>query len=459
METYHEPSRTIPILARTEVLVVGGGTTGVCAAIAAARSGSRTLLIERAGLLGGTQTGAQVTPEMPNHVDGKPLNTGIGWEMMQRLTGEGYGWTHTGQAWFDPEALKWLMDEMLLESGAEMLLETQLSDVIVENGTVIGVIVETKSGRAAILAGRVIDCTGDADVAKRAGALVAEGREESGEHQAMSLRFTMEAIDLERFAAFHRALEGPARMHPEVPLFHTAMVWGSGWPLEPVFRQAVTDGLLDETDGNYFQCFGIPGRPEALAFNCPEIPMRANGLDPADLTWAHAEGRRRIRRFVRFFARYLPGFEQARLASVATQVGVRETRRIVGEYLLTVEDIIECRKFDDAIARNRYPVDVHGPRTSIREEKRNMVHLPPGEWHEIPYRSLVPLGVENLLVAGRCLSATFAAQSSVRVQPNCQAMGEAAGVAAALSLQEGITPRQVDGVQLRSVLRERGCSL
>lgn len=457
--TYMEAGRSIPVVREVDVLVVGGGTTGVCAAIAAARQGVRTLLVESAGFLGGTQTGAQVCPTMPNHVDGVPLNTGIGLEIMRRAEAEGYGWTQTGQPWFDPEMLKALLDEIVLEAGAELLLQTATVGAIVEEGVIRGVIIENKSGRQAILAQRVIDCTGDADVATMAGVPMMEGQEESGEHQAMSLRFTADGIDLERFCQFHLTLGGREDQHPKPPMVHTAMVWGKGWPLEPVFRKAVADGVLDETDGNYFQCFGIPGRPNALAFNCPEIPLRADGTNADDLTWAHTEGRRRIRRLLRFFHQYLPGFERAYVASVATQVGVRETRRITGEYVLDLEDIVECRKFPDAVARNRYPVDVHGPRKSINEEKRNLIYLPPGEYHEVPYRCLVPLKVENLLAAGRCLSASFVAQSSVRVQPNCQAMGEAAGVAAALSLRKSITPRQLDGAELRQVLKANGASL
>jgi len=457
--TYQESARTIPVARAVDVLVVGGGTAGVCAAIAAARQGAKTLLVEAAGFLGGSQTGAQVCPTMPNHVDGVPLNAGIGLEIMRRAEEAGCGWTHTGQPWFDPEMLKAVLDEMVLEAGAELLLQTLTVGAIVADGAIQGVIVENKSGRQAILARRVIDCTGDADVAALAGVPMMAGMEEDGTHQAMSLRFTVDGIDLERFCQFHRTLGGPAEMHPTVPMVHTAMVWGRGWPLEPVFRQAVADGVLDESDGNYFQCFGLPGRPRALAFNCPEIPLRADGTNADDLTWAFVEGRRRIRRLMRFFHQYLPGFEQAHVASVATQVGVRESRRITGEYVLDLDDIVACRKFPDGIARNRYPVDVHGPKQSINEEKRNLIYLPPGEYHEIPYRCLVPLKVDNLLVAGRCLSATFVAQSSVRVQPNCQAMGEAAGVAAALSLQKGITPRQLDGAELRQVLREKGASL
>lgn len=454
-QAYREPARHLPIACEVAVLVVGGGTTGVVAAIAAARNGARTLLIEQNGFLGGSQTGSQVTPMMANHVDGKPLNRGIGEEIMLRLQEAGFALGAESQAWFDPEMLKGIMDDMVVEAGVEVLFHTFLAGAIVEDGVLRGVIVENKGGRQVIMARRVVDCSGDADVAKLAGVPMREGNEADGVHQAVSLRFVMGGIDLERFASFLRELGE----QPSLPLLHTAMVWNRGLKLEPIFRRAVEDGVLDVTDGNYFQVFGVPGRPGELAFNCPEIPYRHDGTDPRDLTWAQQEGRRRQRRFLRFCRQYLPGFEGAFISSSAAMVGIRETRRIEGEYTLTEADYQECRKFPDAIARNRYPLDVHGPRKSINEEKRNLIYLPAGEYHEIPYRCLVPLKVENLLVAGRCISATFIAQSSVRVQSNCQAFGQAAGTAAAISLREGISPRGLDGLRLRALLREQGANL
>jgi hypothetical protein len=217
----------------------------------------------------------------------------------------------------------------------------------------------------------------------------------------------------------------------------------------------VADGVLRESDGNYFQVFSMAGRPGELAFNCPRIGADTRGTDPFHLTRAQVKGREITQRYVEFCRRYLPGCEASYLVGTAPMVGVRESRRIRGEYYLTTDDVLGGRKFADAILRNNYPLDIHRD----TDDKLTMTRLPPDEYHEVPYRCLVPLGVNNLLVAGRCLSASFEAQSSVRIQPNCRAMGQAAGLAAVLSLRAGITPRALDGVELRQALRDRGANL
>jgi hypothetical protein len=242
----------------------------------------------------------------------------------------------------------------------------------------------------------------------------------------------------------------------DVMLIHTAMVWEKGWTLEPVFRQAVTDGVLQERDGDYFQVFTMAGRPGELAFNCPRIREDVDGTNPEHLTTAQIKGREIIQRYVAFCRKYLPGCENAYLVMSAPMVGVRESRRIRGEYYLTTEEVLGGAKFPDGILRNNYPLDVH---RDPQDRRNGVTKLPPGEYHEVPYRCLVPVGVEGLLVAGRCFSASFEAQSSVRVQSNCRAMGEAAAVAAAISLRRGIALRSVDGVQLRAELRQRGARL
>lgn len=452
----------VPTLREVECLVVGGGTAGAVAGIAAARQGLRTLVVEQLGFLGGTQTGALVTPMMPNQVGGRPLNGGIDAEINARLNAlrESGVWHDGNRGWFNPEALKLVLEELNVAAGAELLYFTVVEDVVMDGSGVRGIVVANKAGRSAILARRTIDCTGDGDVAFRAGVPCEGGDAETGTHQPFSVRFQLGNVDLARLAAFLRSLgrsdvledaEGSA-----VPLLHSAMVWGRGWPLEPLFRKAVQDGVLEERDGDYFQFFSMAGRPGELAFNCPRISEEIDGTDPFHLTRAATRGRRAVQRYLAFCRRNLPGCEAAYLVATAPLVGVRESRRIRGEYCLTAEDVLGGRKFADAIARNNYPLDIH---TVRGQDKLRLVHLPEGEYHEVPYRCLVPLHVEDLLVAGRCLSASFEAQSSVRIQSNCRAMGEAAAVACAMSLTQGIPPRRVAGEALRARLRELGGNL
>lgn len=452
----------LPLLRDVDVLVVGGGTAGAVAGIAAAREGAATLVVEQFGWLGGSQTGALVTPMMPNHVDGAPLNAGIDAEICDRLIAlrQSGVWRDGNRGWFNPESLKYLLERMSVEAGTQLLYYTFVEDALVENGALRGVVVVNKAGRARILARRVIDATGDADLARRAGVPCESGEADTGRNQPFSARFLLGHVDLARFAAFLRSLGRHEVMEAaegsDVALVHTAMVWGGGWTLEPIFRQAVADGVLHESDGNYFQIFTMAGRPGELAFNCPRITGDVDGTDPFHLTRAQVLGREITHRYLDFCRRYLPGCEDAYLVLTAPMVGVRESRRIRGEYYLTVEDVFGGRKFADAICRNNYPLDVH---RDPKDPKPSLVELPPGEYHEVPYRCLVPLGVDDLLVAGRCLSASFEAQSSVRVQPNCRAMGQAAGLASVMSLRQNVPPRALDGVALRAALRARGANL
>jgi len=461
MKAYLEKARELPVSREIEVLVAGGGTAGAVAAIAAARNGARTLVIDQWGFLGGTQSGALVTPMMPVHLGGQSLVKGIHEEINQRLlkTGDAARFSDGNTGWYNPEMLKFVLEEMVLEAGAEILYHTWISDAIVEGRVVRGIIVENKSGRAAIFAERTIDCTGDADVAAKAGVPFQSGRPEDGVNQPMALRFLLGNVNLRKATDFFLSLgrtevtERPER--PNEPLMTTAQVWGKSWPLEPLFRKAVQEGVLREEDGDYFQIFTVPGRPGEVAFNCPRLAPPTAGIGAEALSYAQVEGRRRIRRLLAFCRTYLPGFEQAYLVMTAPMVGVRDSRRTVGDYVLTAEDILQARKFEDAIARNNYPIDIH----RAGQSGAALTYLKPGEYHEIPYRCLLPRNVENLLVAGRCVSATFEAQASIRVQAPCRAMGQAAGTAAALSVRRHLPPRALNGVELRRLLREQGANV
>lgn len=428
------------VLGRYDVIVVGGGTAGSMAAIAAGRMGAKTLLIEQYGFLGGSATAALVLPMMPNHIRGRPLVRGLSEEVQQRLLEEGFGAVDRrgNSGWFNPEGLKIILEEMALEAGVDLLYYTFFDDVLSERGRIKGIVFVNKSGRTAALGRIVVDATGDGDVAFKAGAPFESGRNRDGKSQYMSLRFLVGGVDMEELAEFLSTADPRSMVDP--PFIHFAVIPERGGALEELLRKGVEDGTLLEEDINYFQAFSVPGSEGLMAFNCPRIPKDYKGFDARHLTLASVEGKRMILRLFKFLKRRFPGFEKSYIAQIAPMVGVRESRRILGEYILSKEDVLSGRKFPDAVCRCRYPIDIHlGRREPI------ICRVPEGDYYEIPYRCLVPLKVDNLLVAGRAISATFEAQASLRIQPIARCTGEAAGIAAALCAERGISPRELDG--------------
>ncbi len=458
MKTIEEPARRIPVAAEVDVLVVGGGTAGVMAAIAAARHGAKTLIVEQYGFLGGTHTAALVSPVCPNyHPDGRPLTEGIGQEIFDRLAKQGRAEGRVNGCynadedwpWFDPEALKYLLDEIVEESGAKILFNTIVSDVIRDNGSIIGVIVENKGGRSALMGRQIIDASGDADVAFRAGVPIESGRLLDRLNQPSSLRFLAGNVDFDKCCTFLRK-HGVKR--PATPSVSYAR-GGGAKDLEKYFGQLLAEGLVDAEILDYFQFYSAPGRPGEISFNCPEL-RKFSATDGWDASRMQLEGRRKISKIMDFCQRYIPGFEASYIAYTAPMVGVRESRRIVGEYVLTEVDVLSGMKFPDAVARNNWPPDIHSP--SDDEGLMFTQDSFSADYVEIPYRALVPLKVDNLLVTGRCISATFEAQAAVRISRTCHALGQAAGTAAAMACAEKITPRQLDGRAVRKALETDG---
>lgn len=443
----------LPVLARCDVLVIGGGSAGSAAAIAAARAGAKTLLVEYQSFLGGTSTAALVAPMMANHLKKEPLNQGIYLEVLQELlkTGDAAMYKDGNMGWFNPEALKWVLEFKAVEAGVELWYNVVLSDAYFaeDNTQLSGAIVETKSGRGLILARVCIDASGDADLAHHAGVPMEQGRGEHHENQPMALRFNLGNVDLQKAQQYFHSLgdfewtENP--VHPDIPLWTTAATWDKAWPLSPVFQAAVAAGDLDEDDAAYFQIFTLPGRPGEVTFNCPRLDHLKHAMDFRERNQALLEGKRRIVRLWHFCQKYLPGFERSYVVQIAPMLGIRESRRIVGEYVLTSEDFFAARKFEDVVARNNYPIDIHS-----RDANGGLHHMKAGDYHDIPYRCLVPLHIDNLLVAGRALSADFAAQGAVRIIPNCYAMGEAAGQAAAFAVKNTLRVRDVKYEKIRN---------
>ncbi len=447
------------------------------------------LVIEALGSLGGTGTNAWVTPLMRNVSAGENLNRGLTDELKARMLARGDGAVDPGgnDNWFNPEGMKFVLEGMLLEAGGEVLYHTHIVEPVFAPSLLAGdsqsceaegwgggateqsqlqpdalpqisaLVIHNKGGLQALTAAVFIDATGDADLATRAGVPFHAG-DEDGIHQAMSLRFTLAGVDTERLCAF---LNNNGQGQTGENFMHFWMVWGKNSTLEPLFRGAVASSVLLERDGDYFQGFSIPGRPGEISFNCPRIRAELHdGADPWQLSAAQVDGREAIDRLTAFCRAFLPGCEAAFIGVVAPMVGVRESRRIVGEYTLTLADILDCARFPDSICRNHYPVDIHSVRGGaklLHERDGTAPYFAKDAYHEIPFRAIVPVGVSNLLVPGRAASSSFEAQSAIRVQQNCHSMGEAAGIAAAWAARDHAGQvRGVDVGALQTELRRLG---
>jgi hypothetical protein len=518
----------------TDVLVVGGGPAGLGAAYGAATAGAKVILAERYGFLGGNATAALVMPLMsfhtqspvttpaktrllPNdHGPGRPVVVGALQVFLERLVRAGGAIPpslETGYVVpFDPEIFKLTALDLLDDAGVQFLLHAFASDVVSSQFSVLSsqfsadnspstvnclqVVFETKSGPVVLGANVVIDCTGDGDVAARAGAAYEVGREEDGLVQPMTLMFRMVEF---RYEAFERYVQE----HPGQ--------WRGVYGLWDLIRQAAQAGELKLFREDLL-FFGTPHEQE-VAVNSTRV-IRVLGTDVWDLTYAEAEGRRQMRQIAAFLNRYVPGFEQAYVAQSGVQIGVRETRRILGEYRLTADDLLSARKFEDGIARGAYPLDIHNPTGRGTILRR----LPPGESYDIPLRCLIPrtldadrqafvgreahcvagilpacvegvppsnrgpeaLGtagarardttsratvarstsmLDRLLVAGRCISGTHEANSSYRTMPTSMATGQAAGVCAALAVRAGVRPRKVPAPSVQAELLRQGANL
>jgi hypothetical protein len=456
---------------QAEVLVAGGGPAGVCAAISAARNGAQTLLVERYGFLGGTATMACMGPIAPFHHRDEQVVFGIAQEIIERLVALGASTGHlklvrshgagSYMCWYDRESYKWLLVDMLQEAGAELLLHTQVTGAVVEGGRIRAVRVVNKGGEAAIPAKAVIDATGDGDVLAACGAPFEIGRANDGVPMAMSHLFEMANVDvprLRRFIEEHPAefeWWSPADMPRPLRLDFAQDHFAAQGFLSTI-REARATGEFHLGLDAPIIVTGI--WPQTVSLNATRV-VKKLAVNPADLTDAELEGRRQVMSLAACLRRHVPGFENSHVSATAVQVGVRESRRAVGEYVLTGEDVRCGRKFRDAIARGYFPIDVHDPRGpgSYRSGGSTWVELE--DSYDIPYRSCLPLNIDGLLVAGRCISATHEAIGSVRSTGSCMAVGEAAGAAAMVAVRRSALPRQIDYEELRDLLEAQGASI
>jgi len=404
VKTITEQAREIPVFKEVDVVVAGGGPAGVNAAIAAARNGAKTLLVERYGYLGGMITGSNVTWYLGFGNGERQVIRGLSDEFVVRL-GEAGGLTSernkSGDCNSDPEFVKWLSVVMLEEAGAEILLHSWIASAVVDGDVCKGIIVENKSGRQAILAKVVIDATADGDVCLSAGV------EMNTDNHDITLICEVEGVDRERAEAFKKdEPDNYAKLMTE---------------LED------QGGMMPSRGGAKFQ-----GR---------------STVDVGDLTHIENEARKGIMKGLMFLRKHVPGYEKAKVAWTCPQLGVRESRKIVGAHTITEEDILGSRKSDDTIGR------CGAQMTGYK------LYDVSGLDYDIPYRCLVPQKIDGLLAAGRCISATHEAINTLRLILPCMLTGEGAGTAAALAVKDGVMPRDIDVPQLQAKLKEQGNNL
>ncbi len=434
------------------------GNAGCAAALAAARSGARTLLVERYGFLGGTATAAMVGPWMTFHSGNDRIVGGIAQEIVERLIALGGSPGHIPDSSgyvptitpFDPEIHKALLFDLMRESKVDLLLHALVVNAVRDQrGAVRGATFATVAGSRTLFAKRTIDSTADAFVAAAAGVALQQG-DERGRVQPASLMFRLSHVDMDAVAAYVRThpdqMRTSLKAHERTPAALTAVAG-----LYELWAAAQASGIDVPRE---LVSFFISPYPDEVTVNMTRV-IDVDPLDPDDLTRAEVAARGQAMRLVAFFRERVPGFAHARIAATATQIGVRESRRIVGEYTLTRDDILERHTFDDAIARSAYPIDIHNPSGSGTTTHR----LPPGTSYEIPYRCLEPRDVDDLLVAGRCISTTHEALASTRLTPTVMTLGQAAGTAAALSIRAGLAPRAIDAQVLREHLIAAGVDL
>ncbi|MBW3097206.1 FAD-dependent oxidoreductase [Pseudohoeflea coraliihabitans] len=430
----------------TDVLVAGGGMAGIAAAVAAARTGAEVTLVERGGTLGGVATAGLMCSFMG--VD-RSIIGGIMWEFLDRLKAVG-GSIEGLYTPFDPELFKTVALEMVSEAGVRLLLHSWVLDSVVENQRIEGVRFVTKSGIKTISAKVVVDCTGDGDVAASAGAAFESRRPDGNAGQPMTLMFRMGNVDTKQLIEYYKANPDEFYQEPMKCLLEEDRD-------PPLFVFAGFFSLIKkakESGGLYLarESMGLQALPNTgqILVNATRV-QGLDAVDAGDLTKAEVDARKQAASVVRFMKDNLPGFADAHLIDTAASIGVRESRRIIGRYMLTKEDILAERRFESAVARNFFPMDNHGP--AENPNSHSWTVLQPGGFYEIPYSCLVPQDLDGMLLGGRCISASHEAHASTRSMPCCVATGQAAGTAAALSARgNAISPAELDIEQLRTTL-------
>ena len=432
--------REIPVVAECDVLVIGAGPGGVSAAVTAARNGAKVVLADLHGAPGGTATFGEITPMMPNHYspDGvkehtRPLDGPLYLDIMKRMNSylppairrSEFG-SYVGVDYIvDKNLISLAMEDLCLEAGVKMLYHFDLAEVVRDGRRITHALFQTKSGLLAVAARNFIDSTGDGDLAALAGCEFEFGEKASGYCQPMTLCFKLCHVDRERV----------------------------DWPaMQAAYKEAQRTGRLHCPRENIltFRFYD----DDIVHFNTTRV-VKKSAVNALERSEAEIEGRRQMREIVDWLRAEIPGFENARYLSVAAEIGVRESRRILGRGYLTQEDFVRHAAFPDGVVRCNYNIDIHSP----VGEGTSFVRCTLAEFYEIPYGCLLPRDVDNLAVGCRAISVSHELHASSRVMPPVCSTGQAAGMAAAMAAKRGIDLAAVDGVELRGELRKFGANL
>lgn len=438
----------LPVLAEADVVIAGAGPGGIGAAVMAARAGAKVILLEHYGLPGGMAAIGEVHPFMPNHCNDVPLDAPVYGEWLNAMlpyhndseqqkiaAEEGFARSFWRKRAVNKEIAALAAEDLLFANGVEVLYHHKVVGVCKEGRKISSVAVHNSGGFGLIKGKCFVDTTGDGHLAAAAGCEVEIGDEKGG-CQPMTLCFKVGNVKT-RYAS------------------ETSISYEPAWraELQALYKKAVQDGEISCPRENLL-IFSCPSMPDVVHFNTVRV-IEHSAVDGKEFSDAEIEGRRQLRELFFWLRKSAPGFENAKLLSMAAQIGVRESRRVMGRAYLTMESFCEARKYPDAIARCNYSIDIHSPYGSGTFLK----DLPPDDYYEVPYGCIVAKDVDNLTIGGRPISVDVAIHSSIRVMPIACSIGQAAGVAAAMAAQLGKTQAELDGVAVRNKLREMGANL
>ncbi len=436
----------------TDFCIVGGGTAGIAASISAIDMNLSFIVVEKNIALSGTMSSALVSPMMPTKT--KPTKTRKRIiELQQEIEkSELTNKTNKTTIWYDGDLLTRSIESKISEyEKGEILFNASVTEVIVEDEEIKYIIVNSFNNLIAIKAKTFLDSTGDAFLSKLSGVKTVSG-DDNGINQAITLRHEVANIDMKKLMDYLRSVDytfNPLDQEQYVEFVYVPEIDAIG-RLSNVIEKGVSEGKISKVESRYIQGFAIPSKPGAMTFNSPQLENIYRTNDSLGLSKHVIEGKRMIYNIHSFLKENIPGFENSYVAKVANMLGIRESNRIVGQYVLNESDYANRSKFDDGIARGDWYIDIHSDDLEV-ESKEFKDKYGDGEYYEIPYRSLITNEIRNLIVAGRSISTTFIMQSSVRIQQTVFDMGAAAAIGSRISIDEGIDINKVDGKKVKEI--------